>query len=351
MTVTARKAPALSEPEPALATRIDPRLLARDLQAFRDPSPVRSAWELAITLVPFVALFAAIAVAVKAGYWLALAATPLAGLFLLRLFIIQHDCGHGAFLRSRAGNDWIGRLLGAFTLTPYDCWRYSHAQHHAGTGNLEARGYGDVDMLTVREYRELSWLRRLGYRLYRHPAVLLGLGPAYLFLLRHRLPIGLMTAGWVYWVSALGTNLVTALLFALPLYVFGFGVTALVFLPIVLSAASLGVWLFYVQHQFRDAYWEQRGDWSFFEAALEGSSYLELPRILAWFTGHIGIHHVHHLSSQIPFYRLPEVLEQHPVLRELNRFNVVQACGTLRLALWDEQRRGMVSFREAALGR
>ncbi|KPF90136.1 fatty acid desaturase [Novosphingobium sp. AAP93] len=348
MTVTARKAPALSEPEPALATRIDPRLLARDLQAFRDPSPVRSAWELAITLVPFVALFAAIAVAVKAGYWLALAATPLAGLFLLRLFIIQHDCGHGAFLRSRAGNDWIGRLLGAFTLTPYDCWRYSHAQHHAGTGNLEARGSGDVDMLTVREFRELSWLRRLGYRLYRHPAVLLGLGPAYLFLLRHRLPIGLMTAGWVYWVSALGTNLVTALLFALPLYVFGFGVTALVFLPIVLSAASLGVWLFYVQHQFRDAYWEQRGDWSFFEAALEGSSYLELPRILAWFTGHIGIHHVHHLSSQIPFYRLPEVLEQHPVLRELNRFNVVQACGTLRLALWDEERRGMVTFREAA---
>lgn len=347
MTVTARKAPALSEPEPALATRIDPRLLARDLQAFRDPSPVRSAWELAITLVPFVALFAAIAVAVKAGYWLALAATPLAGLFLLRLFIIQHDCGHGAFLRSRAGNDWIGRLLGAFTLTPYDCWRYSHAQHHAGTGNLEARGSGDVDMLTVREFRELSWLGRLGYRLYRHPAVLLGLGPAYLFLLRHRLPIGLMTAGWGYWVSALGTNLVTMMLFALPLHVFGFGVTALVFFPVLLSAASLGVWLFYVQHQFRDAYWEQRGDWSFFEAALAGSSYLELPRILAWFTGHIGIHHVHHLSSQIPFYRLPEVLKAHPALRDLNRFNVVQACGTLRLALWDEERRGMVSFREA----
>jgi acyl-lipid omega-6 desaturase (Delta-12 desaturase) len=347
VTVTARKAPALSEPEPALATRIDPRLLARDLQAFRDPSPVRSAWELAITLVPFVALFAAIAVAVKAGYWLALAATPLAGLFLLRLFIIQHDCGHGAFLRSRAGNDWIGRLLGAFTLTPYDCWRYSHAQHHAGTGNLEARGSGDVDMLTVREFRELSWLGRLGYRLYRHPAVLLGLGPAYLFLLRHRLPIGLMTAGWGYWVSALGTNLVTMMLFALPLHVFGFGVTALVFFPVLLSAASLGVWLFYVQHQFRDAYWEQRGDWSFFEAALAGSSYLELPRILAWFTGHIGIHHVHHLSSQIPFYRLPEVLKAHPALRDLNRFNVVQACGTLRLALWDEERRGMVSFREA----
>lgn len=303
---------------------------------------------MAITLVPFVALFAAIAVAVKAGYWLALLATPLAGLFLLRLFIIQHDCGHGAFLRSRVGNDWIGRMLGAFTLTPYDCWRYSHAQHHAGTGNLEARGYGDVDMLTVREYRESTWLARLGYRLYRHPLVLLGLGPAYLFLLRHRLPIGLMTAGWVYWVSALGTNLVTALLFALPITLWGTGVTALVFLPILLSAASLGVWLFYVQHQFPEAYWEQRAEWSFFDAALRGSSYLELPPVLGWFTGHIGIHHVHHLSSQIPFYRLPDVLEKHPALRELNRFNVVQACGTLRLALWDEERRGMVTFREAA---
>lgn len=334
--------------EAAPSLPIDPRQLARDLQAFRDPSPVRSGWELVITLMPFLALFVAIAMAVKAGYWLALLATPLAGLFLLRLFIIQHDCGHGAFLKYKASNDWIGRALGVLTLTPYDCWQRSHALHHAGTGNLDARGYGDVDMLTVREYRERRWLARLGYRLYRHPAVLLGLGPAYLFLLRHRLPIGLMKEGWLYWVSAMATNLVTALVLVLPLYFFGPGVTALVFFPVLLSAASLGVWLFYVQHQFRDAYWEQRGDWSFFEAALGGSSYLELPSVLSWFTGHIGIHHVHHLSSQIPFYRLPEVLKAHPGLRDLNRFNVVQACKTLRLALWDEERRGMVTFREAA---
>lgn len=351
VTVTKRQmhaSPLAETPKPA---PVDPRQLARDLQAFRDPRPVRSGWELAITLVPFVTLFVAIAMAVKAGYWLALLATPLAGLFLLRLFIIQHDCGHGAFLKSRAINDWIGRALGVLTLTPYDCWQRSHALHHAGTGNLDARGYGDVDMLTVREYRERRWLARLGYRLYRHPLVLLGLGPAYLFLLRHRLPIGLMKVGWLYWISAMATNLVTALVLVLPLYFFGPGVTALVFFPVLLSAASLGVWLFYVQHQFRDAYWEPRGDWSFFEAALEGSSYLELPAILSWFTGHIGIHHVHHLSSQIPFYRLPEVLKAHPALRELNRFNVVQACKTLRLALWDEERRGMVTFREAASGR
>lgn len=320
----------------------------RDLQAFRDPRPSRSSWELAITLIPFLALFAAIAVAVQAGYFVALAATPVAGLFLLRLFIIQHDCGHGAFLPSRAGNDWIGRALGVLTLTPYDCWRRAHALHHANTGNLDARGFGDVDTLTVREYRERSLWGRITYRLYRHPVVLLGIGPAYLFLLRHRLPVGLMKEGWSYWISAMATNVVTALMLALPLYLFGFGVTALVFFPVLLSAASIGVWLFYVQHQFPDAHWDNAAEWSFHNAALHGSSHLDLPPILGWFTGYIGIHHVHHLASRIPFYRLPEVLEKHPRLRDLNRFTALEACRTLRLALWDEDQRGMVSFREAA---
>lgn len=325
-----------------------PRKLMQDLQAFRDPQPLRSGWELAITLVPFLALFALIAIAVKAGYLLALLATPVAGLFLLRLFIIQHDCGHGAFLRKRGSNDWIGRALGVLTLTPYDCWRRSHALHHAATGNLDARGAGDVDMLTVREYRERTRLGRLAYRLYRHPLVLLGLGPAYLFLLRHRLPIGLMREGWIYWLSAIATNLMTAFILAVPLYLLGVGVTALVFFPVLLSAASLGVWLFYIQHQFPQAHWDRADDWSFHDAALLGSSYLHLPPLLAWFTGNIGIHHVHHLASRIPFYRLPEVLKAHPALRDLNRFTVLQACGTLSLALWDEDEREMVTFRKAS---
>jgi omega-6 fatty acid desaturase (delta-12 desaturase) len=324
------------------------RQLMRDLQAFRDPHPGRSSWELAITLVPFLTLMTLIALAVQAGHYLALAATPLAGLFLLRLFIIQHDCGHGAFLRSRTSNDLIGRALGVLTLTPYDCWRRSHALHHAGTGNLDARGFGDVDTLTVREYRSRSRAGRFFYRLYRHPVVLLGIGPAYLFLLRHRLPIGLMKDGAVYWISAIATNLGTALALALPLYFLGLGVTALVFFPTLLSAATIGVWLFYVQHQFPEAHWDHADDWSFHEAALQGSSHLDLPPVLGWLTGYIGIHHVHHLASRIPFYRLPEVLGKHPYLRDLNRFNAVQACATLRLALWDEDRRKMVSFREAA---
>lgn len=327
---------------------IDPRKLMRDLKAFRDPRPSRSGWELAVTLIPFLALFAAIVMAVQAGHLLALALTPVAGLFLLRLFIIQHDCGHGAFLRSRAGNDWFGRALGVFTLTPYDCWRRSHSQHHAATGNLDARGIGDVDTLTVREFQQLSRLQRLLYRLYRHPLVLLGLGPAYLFLVRHRLPLGLMKEGYLYWVSAIGTNLVTALILAIPIYLVGIGITALVFLPVLLTAASVGVWLFYIQHQFSDAHWNEKATWSFHDAALHGSSHLDLPLIFRWFTGNIGVHHVHHLASRIPFYRLPEVLEKHPGLRDLNRYTALQTLGALRLALWDEGQRRLVSFREAA---
>jgi len=328
---------------------LDPRQLMRDLIAFRDPHPIRSGWELAVTLVPFLTLFSLIVIAVQAGYFLAFALTPLAGLFLLRLFIIQHDCGHGAFLRGRAGNDWLGRALGVFTLTPYDCWRRSHALHHAATGNLDARGIGDVDTLTVREYQERTRLQRFLYRIYRHPLVLLGLGPAYLFLLRHRLPIGLIKEGRIYWLSAIATNLATALILTTPIYLAGIGVTALVFFPVLLTAASMGVWLFYIQHQFSDGHWDRESDWSVHEAALHGSSHLDLPPILRWFTGNIGIHHVHHLASRIPFYRLPEVLEKHPRLHDLNRFTALDTLSALRLALWDEGERRLVTFREASL--
>lgn len=345
---TEHKKPCNDGPHITASMPLDPRQLMRDLIAFRDPHPKRSGWELALTLIPFLALFAIIVIAVQSGYYLALALTPLAGLFLLRLFIIQHDCGHGAFLRGRSGNDWIGRALGVFTLTPYDCWRRSHALHHAATGNLDARGMGDVDTLTIREFQDRTGVQRFLYRLYRHPVVLLGLGPAYLFLLRHRLPVGLAKDGRIYWVSALATNLVTVLILAVPIYLAGIGVTASVFFPVLLTAASMGVWLFYIQHQFSDAHWNRDADWSFHDAALYGSSYLDLPPILRWFTGNIGIHHVHHLASRIPFYRLPEVLEKHPRLRDLNRFTALHTFSALRLALWDEGQGRLVTFREAS---
>jgi omega-6 fatty acid desaturase (delta-12 desaturase) len=267
-----------------------------------------------------------------------------AGLLLLRLFLIQHDCGHGAFLPSRYWNDWLGRALGVLTFTPYDCWRRSHALHHAGTGNLDARGFGDVDTLTVREFHARSGWGQLLYRIYRHPAVLFGLGPAYLFLLRHRLPIGLMRAGKLYWLSAIGTNAALAVLLAALVHLFGMAVTGLVLLPVLLIAASTGVWLFYIQHQFEEAHWDHDYAWSFHDAALHGSSHLDLPPVLRWFTANIGVHHVHHLASRIPFYRLPEVLRTHPELSAVNRFTALQTLSMMRFALWDEQERRLVHF-------
>lgn len=332
------------DPDP----RLDPRALARSLAAFRTPGIARSLWELAATLIPFLALLGITLAAVQAGYYLALALIPLAGLLLLRLFIIQHDCGHGSFFRSQTANDWLGRAIAVFTFTPYDCWRRSHALHHSSTGNLDARGYGDVDTLTVREYTQLGQMQRALYRFYRHPAVLLTLGPVYLFLLRHRLPIGLMKEGSIYWVSAMATNAVTGLLLVALALTFGALVTLAVFLPILLIAASTGVWLFYVQHQFEHAHWDYKSGWAFHEAALRGSSYLDLPAPLRWFTGNIGIHHVHHLVSRIPFYRLPGALHAHPQLHDFNRITMRQTLRPLNLALWDEDTRRLVTFAEAS---
>lgn len=323
---------------------LNPKLLVRELLPYRSPRLARSIAELGITLAGFVAFSWAMLTAVEGGYWLALVLLiPTAGL-LLRLFLIQHDCGHGSFLPSRAANDWVGRCLGVLTLTPYACWRRSHALHHANTGNLDARGFGDVDTLTVREFRSKGLWGRTFYRVYRHPLVLLGLGPAYLFLLRHRLPIGLMTAGRQYWISAIGTNVVMLMLLAALISRFGLVTVLLVQLPVVLLAGSVGVWLFYVQHQFEEGRWESDADWSFHEAALHGSSHLELPAVLRWFTANIGAHHVHHLASRIPFYRIPEVLRHHPDLVPVNRLKLRDSVKTFRLALWDEEQRRMVTF-------
>ena len=318
--------------------------LVRELSCYREPRRSRSSLELAVTLVPYLALSATMFVLVDAGYWLGLLlAIPAAG-FLLRLFLIQHDCGHGSFWPTRFANDWTGRLLGVLTFTPYECWRRSHALHHAGTGNLDARGFGDVDTVTVAEFREWSKWRRFLYRVYRHPAVLLGFGPTYLFLLRNRLPVGLMGAGARYWVSAGATNATIAIVAAAICLKVGLGTFLVVQLPVTLIAATVGVWLFYVQHQFEHTHWESDGRWSFHEAALHGSSHLELPAVLRWFTANIGVHHVHHLVSRVPFYRLSEVLRDHPQLAQANRLTIADSWRTFGLALWDAEERRMVSF-------
>jgi omega-6 fatty acid desaturase (delta-12 desaturase) len=267
-------------------------------------------------------------------------------MMLVRLFMLQHDCGHGSFFRTRAVNDWVGRIIGTVTLTPYDAWRRSHNAHHASSGNLDERGFGDIDTLTVREYLALPRWRRLRYRAYRHPLVMFGFGPAYLFLVRHRLPVGLMRKGWEPWISTMATNAATAALIVAMIWLVGAGPFLLVQLPIVLLAASMGVWLFYVQHQFEDTVWAEDPAWNLHEAALHGSSHYDLPPILRWFTANIGVHHVHHLCSRIPFYRLPEVLRDHPELGETSRLTIMESLNSVRLVLWDEERQQLISFRD-----
>jgi acyl-lipid omega-6 desaturase (Delta-12 desaturase) len=330
----------------------DARRWTKMLGSYRQPSSTRSIAELAITALPLVALWTAAWFAFTLGYaWASLIiAIPAAG-FLVRLFMIQHDCGHGSFFSHRLANDWVGRLIGVLTMTPYDFWRRTHAMHHASSGNLDRRGIGDVDTLTVREYRALSRWGRLRYRLYRHPLVMFGLGPAYLFLLRHRLPIGLMRSGWQPWASAMVTNLAIALIIAILVRFIGIKAFLLVHVPIMLLAATAGVWLFYVQHQFEHTAWERDGEWSLHAAALHGSSHYDLPGFLRWFTANIGVHHVHHLSSRIPYYRLPRVLRDHPELRDVGRLTLLESLRCVRLALWDEEQNRLVSFREVAAAR
>jgi len=318
------------------------KILAR----YREPDPRRSLYELAITAVPFFALWALMLLCLDVGYWLSLIiAVPAAG-FLVRLFMIQHDCGHGSFFRRAAANHWVGRAIGVLTLTPYDYWRRTHAIHHAGSGNLDRRGTGDVATLTVAEYLNLPRWRRLGYRLVRNPLILLAIGPIYLFLLKHRLPVELMDGGKEVWISAIATNLAIGGLVLGMGWAIGFQEVLLVQLPITLLASSIGIWLFYVQHQFEDTYWDHQEDWSFHAGAMQGSTFFDLPAPLRWFTANIGMHHIHHLVSRIPSYRLGEVLRDHPELREVSRLTLRDSFRCFRLALWDEQQRRLVSFRE-----
>jgi acyl-lipid omega-6 desaturase (Delta-12 desaturase) len=325
---------------------VDVATLARSLARYREPNPGRSVVEILITVVPLVGLWLLMWLSLDIGHGLyLLLAVPAAG-FLVRLFMIQHDCGHGSFFRHRLVNDWVGRVLGVFTLTPYDFWRRAHGIHHATSGNLDQRGVGDIDTLTVREYMALSRWGRLGYYLYRHPIIMFGVGPAYLFILRHRLPFGAARQGWTPWISTLATNGAIALVIAATTWRIGVGPFLLVHLPITVLAGAIGVWLFYVQHQFEHTFWSEGRNWSFPSSALYGSSHYDLPAILRWFTANIGVHHVHHLCSRIPSYRLPLVLRHHPQLANVGRLTLRQSLACVRLALWDETTRQLISFRE-----
>ncbi|WP_192364032.1 fatty acid desaturase [Mesorhizobium mediterraneum] len=321
------------------------KILAR----YKKPDRRRSAVELAITLIPFATLWALSSAAYAHGHWWGLILILPAAGFLVRIFMIQHDCGHGSFFANRTADDWIGRGLGILTLTPYDCWRRAHATHHASAGNLDERGTGDIRTLTVAEYRQMSWRGRLAYRLYRHPLVMFGLGPIWLFIFEQRLPVGMMRGGLTPWVSSMATNVAIAVAATALVWFVGLEAFLVVHLPIVVLAGSAGIWLFYVQHQFEETEWAKDSEWEFQHAALHGSSYYDLPPVLNWFTGNIGVHHLHHLSAKVPCYRLQEVLRDYPELREIGRVTLLDSLRCVKLALWDESRSKLVSFREARM--
>jgi omega-6 fatty acid desaturase (delta-12 desaturase) len=317
------------------------------LSVYQQPNLSRSMLELVLSAAPLAVLWTGAWIGSSFGlWWLALLLSASAAGFLVRLFMIQHDCGHGSYFKNAALNDWIGRGIGVLTLTPYDCWRRSHSIHHATSGNLDRRGIGEVATLTVDEYRALPRLKRLAYRLYRHPSVIFGLGPAFLFLLQHRWPAGQMCNGWRPWVSAFGTNAAIACLIGLAIVLGGWRALLLVHLPTLLLAASIGVWLFYVQHQFEHTHWARQGEWDLTEAALQGSSHYVLPAPLQWMTANIGVHHVHHVSSRVPFYRLPRVLRDYPELKAIGRLSVRASVRTIGLSLWDEAEKRLISFAE-----
>jgi omega-6 fatty acid desaturase (delta-12 desaturase) len=320
--------------------------LARQFKAHRADLK-RSLFQLVTTATPFLALLVVMASATEGHYWLTLLlAIPTAGL-LVRLFIIQHDCGHGSYFKSRAANDFLGRVLGILTLTPYTEWAQSHAAHHASNGNLDRRGAGDVETLTVREYQAATPLKKLGYRLFRNPLILVLVGAPLTFIVLQRLPIGRAFRDPQARSSVLLLNLALVVAFGLPMMVIGVVPVLATYLPVMIIASWIGHCLFYIQHQFEDTYWERDGEWNFHTAALRGSSHFDLPPILQWFSGNIGLHHVHHLCSRIPNYRLQTCHDAAPELRRVTkRITLRDSLKCWRLSLWDEQRNLLVPLRD-----
>ena len=323
----------------------DPPFWREALAPYARPHLGRSLLGIATSVVPYLLLLVLMFLALDVSYLLVLAlAIPAAG-FQVRTFIAFHDCAHGSFLPSKRANAWLGAVLGLILYTPFQSWRHAHAVHHATAGDLDRRGTGDVHTLTVAEYRASSWRSRLGYRLFRNPVVMFGLGPVYAMVLHPRLVLRSMRPRSRR--SVIATDIAIAVVVGGLCWLVGWREFLLVQSPTLLLAGAAGVWLFYVQHQFEDTYWQSGGDWSYAEAALRGSSYLRLPRVLQFFSGNIGLHHVHHLSAKVPNYNLQRAHDQNPIFHDVPTLSLWDGLRAVRLKLWDEGRGRLVTFAEA----
>ena len=316
----------------------------KSLLGYRKPQTGKAVWQLINTLVPYAALWSVMVYLLSTGmaFWYVLPLTILAGGFLVRIFIIFHDCCHGSYLPSRRANKIIGYLTGVLTFTAFFNWRNSHLLHHATSGNLDQRGVGDVWTMTVDEYRDATLRKKIGYRFYRNPLVLFLLGPIYSFFIVQR--FSSRGARKKQRRSVFYTNLGIAGILLLAGFTIGLQTYLLIQLPIMLIGGAAGVWLFYVQHQYEEVYWAREESWDVVRASLEGSSYYKLPKILQWFTGNIGLHHIHHLESRIPNYRLQECQNEIQLLQEVEPLTLRKSFKSLGLNLWDEQQGKMIGF-------
>jgi acyl-lipid omega-6 desaturase (Delta-12 desaturase) len=316
------------------------------LASYARPEAKKSLFQLFNTIVPFAAIWFILYKSLSFPYWVTLLlAIPAAGLEV-RLFIMQHDAGHGSFFKSKKANDFLGFWIGVLTLTPYEYWQKTHAIHHATSGNLDERGFGDIDTMTVREYMALSPARKLQYRAYRHPLTMFFLGPFFQFVIRHRYPYNIPRAWKREWRSVYLTNLALAGVLFVAWKTVGIKTFLLIQAPVTLMCCAIGSWLFYIQHQYEDTYWERDENWDYFDASMKGSSMYVLPKVLQWFTGNIGIHHVHHYNSRIPNYKLQACFDENPELQNVTRLTLWSSLKCTRLALWDEDRKKLIGFRD-----
>jgi len=304
------------------------------------PDLARSLWQVANTLIPYFALWGLMIWSVRFSYWITLGLSIPAAGFLMRTFIIFHDCGHGSFFKSQKANDFLGRITSFLNFTPYYRWKHDHAIHHATAGDLDRRGKGDLYTMTVREYLAAPWWMKAIYRIVRHPMVLLGISPLVVFLIVHRIPPahGRRAISSVWW-----TNFWLVVVITLICWLIGWQTYLLIQLPILLISSTIGIWLFYVQHNFDPTYWEGHEAWEFVKAGLQGSSFYKLPLILQWFTGNIGFHHIHHLSSKIPNYNLPKCYDENPMF-QVRPLTIRASLKSLSLRLYDEEQKMMIGW-------
>jgi omega-6 fatty acid desaturase (delta-12 desaturase) len=297
------------------------------------------------TILPLFVLWYAAYLSLSVSYWLTIPLVILCSGFVIRTFIIFHDCCHQSFFKSRLANDILGTITGVITLVPYQQWKHSHSIHHATSSNLDKRGTGDMWVLTVDEYAAASRWKRIAYRIYRNPVVMLGLGPIFIFLITYR--FNTRGARRKERMNTYLINVCIVALYALLSWAIGWQSFLLIQGPIFYVSAMLGIWLFYVQHQFEDSYFEKEEEWSYVQAAVEGSSYYKLPRVLQWLTGNIGFHHVHHLSPKVPNYNLEKAHNASPPLQQATTITIWTSLKSLKFRLWDERNKGCVSFIES----